>query len=287
MREATVIQLLEKIFRRPVELKTIAPASVSQLFGLFVSRLFSLHDKATIYFGRRRWIDNDLVSIPIATYDRWQILKERTIPSLLAQDHPNLEIVIVADGSPEEDFLAAQREITAPNVRLYRLSKRSRYPAGPLERWMVAGSPPRNLAAKKSAGSWIYWISDDDVLLPNAVSTLVAEARKSGAESVHAAYVSGTVDPKPVYPSAGSEELGVDFNGPKAWLVKSFVGKMRWNKWSWLKPDFRPVDYDLLERMLRAGVTRASIDVVVAIQPEVDGTPYAGRLGAMYNQGEV
>ncbi len=282
-----MIQLLAKIVRRPVELKTIAPTSVAQLLGLCVSRFFSLRDKITIYFGRRSWSDNDLVSIPIATYDRWQILKERTIPSLLAQDHPNLEIVIVADGSPEEDFLAAQREITAPNVRLYRLRKRSRYPAGPLERWMVAGSPPRNLAAKKSAGSWIYWISDDDVLLPHAVSTLVAEARKSATESVHGGYLRGTVDPQPVFPSAGFEELGVDFTGPKSWLVKSFVGKMRWNKWSWLKPDFRPVDYDLLERMLRAGVTRASIDVVVAIQPEVDGTPYAGRLGAMYKHGEV
>ena len=282
-----MIKLLAKIFRRPVELKTIAPTSVTQLFGLFVSRLFSLRDKVTIYFGRRRWTDNGLVSIPIATYDRWQILKERTLPSLLAQDYSNLEIVIVADGSPEEDFLAAQREITAPNVRLYRLKKRSRYPSGPLERWMVAGSPPRNLAAKKSAGSWIYWISDDDVLFPNAVSTLVAAARKSGAESVHGAYIAGTADPQPSFPSAGVEELGVAFTGPKAWLVKSFVGKMRWNKWSWLKPDFRPVDYDLLERMLLGGVTRASIDVVVSIQPEVEGTPYPGRLGSLYEQGEV
>lgn len=282
-----MIQLFARLLRRPVELKTIAPTSLTQLFGLYVSRFFSLLDKATIFFGRRRWIDNDLVSIPIATYDRWQILKERTIPSLLAQDHPNIEIVIVADGSPEEDFLAAQKELTAPNVRLYRMKKRSRYPASPLERWMVAGSPPRNLAAKESAGSWIYWISDDDVLLPNAVSTLLVAARNSGAESVHGAYVQGTAEPQTVVPSAGVEELGVDFNGPKAWLVKSFVGRMRWNKWSWLKPDFRPVDYDLLERMLFAGVKRTSIDVVVASQPEVEGTPYAGRLGALYEQGQI
>jgi glycosyltransferase involved in cell wall biosynthesis len=274
------------LLRRPVGLKTTLPESLSQVLGLIISKLFGLRDRVIIFFGRRHWVDNDVVSIPIATYDRWLILKERTLPSLFAQDHPNLEIVIVADGSPRDDFSLAEKEITDPRVRLFRLKKRSRYPASRLERWMVAGSPPRNVAARKSSGSWIYWISDDDVLLPNAVSTLLAEARRSGVESVHAGYVSGTTSAKLMVPSVGAEELGVAFSGPKAWLVKNYVGRMWWNKWSWMKPDFRPVDYDLLERMLVAGVTRASIDAAVAIQPEVDGTPYPGRLGALYSEGD-
>jgi len=262
------------------------PESPGQLMGLIISRIFSARDRVIIALGRRSWVDNNLVSIPIATYNRWEVLRDRTIPSLLAQDYLNIEIVIVADGSVEADFLATALAVTDERVRFIRLKKRSRYPKAPLHRWMVAGSRPRNVAARESRGSWIYWISDDDVLKPHAISTLLAEAIENGAESVHAGYVAGTLDPVTVLPSAGIQELGVSFTGPKCWLVKSYVGKMAWNKWSWMKPDFRPVDYDLLERMLLAGVMRTSIDEVVAIQPEVQGTPFPGRRGALWAEGE-
>jgi len=273
-------------FRRPPELKTKKPESLGQLVGLIISRIFSARDRLIIASGRRSWVDNNLVSIPIATYDRWEILRDRTIPSLLSQDYLNIEIVIVADGSVEADFLATALAVTDERVRFIRLKKRSRYPKAPLNRWMVAGSRPRNVAARKSRGSWIYWISDDDVLHPHAISTLLAEAIEIGAESVHAGYVAGTSEPRTVFPSACVQELGVSFTGPKSWLVRSYVGKMAWNKWSWMKPDFRPVDYDLLERMLLAGVVRTSIDEVVAIQPEVQGTPFPGRRGALWAEGE-
>jgi len=272
------------LLRRPVTLKTKGPASWSEVLGLVISKILGLRDFLLVSAGRVTWKDNSLVSIPIATYDRWEILRDRTIPSLLAQDYPNIEIVIVADGSSKIDFLSTMHAVSDTRVRFLRLKKRTRYPTKPLERWMVAGSRPRNVAARKARGSWIYWISDDDILHPHAVSTLLAAARSSKAESVHAGYTAGTTEPKDTKPSDCIEELGVPFTGPKSWLVKSYVGRMQWNKWSWMKPDFRPVDYDLLERMIFADVSRACIDEMVAIQPEVTNTPFPGRRGALWRE---
>ena len=40
-----------------------------------------------------------LVSVPIATYDRIEVLIERTLPALLAQTYSNLEVIVVGDGT--------------------------------------------------------------------------------------------------------------------------------------------------------------------------------------------
>jgi hypothetical protein len=240
-----------------------------------------VEDRIRLSFGRHNWSgDSDLVSFPIATFNRIPILVERTIPSLLSQTHSNIEVVIVADGTPESE-LDQLRSFDDPRIRIIRLRRRTKYPADPVARWMVAGWKPRNVGSRASRGDWIYWISDDDFLLPAAVQKLLALAKGGQYESVSGGYQEGTINPVPVLPASGLGAVGFEITGPPAWLTRSYVGKMRWNKASWRKAWDRPSDYDLMKRMQVHGVRFGHTDDIVAVQPEVAGTSKTGLGGSL------
>src|SRR5204863_9260495 len=84
-----------------------------------------------------------LVSVAIPTYDNHRLLRERSIPSVLAQTYQNFEIVVVGDAAPEEAREAAE-SFGDPRKRFSNLPYRGPYPQDPEERWKVAGVPPYN-----------------------------------------------------------------------------------------------------------------------------------------------
>ena len=243
--------------------------------------ILRIEDPLRLATGRLFWREqSNLVSFPIATFDRADILVNRTIPAILKQTHQDVEIVIVLDGSEEACFEKV-RELNDSRVRIKRLPRRTRYPSDPKNRWMVAGWRPRNIAARLSRGNWIYWISDDDVLLPDAVEKLLSHAKASGAETVSASFQKGYLNPVISHPDSGQENFGVDFSGPPVWLVRRYIGLFRWNRYSWLNSWNRPSDYDLVSRLTRLGAKFSSIDDVLGVQPEVEGTESTGLSGAL------
>ena len=246
-----------------------------------VNMLLFIDDFFRVRAGRRSFLDGGtLVSFPIATFDRFDILVDRTIPSILGQTHQNLEIIVVIDGS-HPGLTTRLSEIHDPRVRVKHLKNRTNYPKSTIDRWMVAGWRPRNIGARMARGDWIYWISDDDVLLPTAVEDLLRLARSSEFESVSGAYLRGDREQELMLPSVGIDAVGVAVTGPPAWLTRIYVGRMKWNRHSWLKQWDRPSDYDLLKRMLRVGVRFGHTNSVVATQPAVAGTKLAGLKGAL------
>lgn len=250
-------------------------------FVLLNQVYLALEDWGRLSLGRLLWRGGgDLVSFPIATYNRIDIVVNRTIPSILAQTHGNIEVVVVADGTPESQ-LGRLRDSSDPRIRIVRLSKRTKYPSDPVSRWMVAGWKPRNAGSRLARGDWIYWISDDDVVLPHAVEALLAVANTGGYESVSGAYQKGTVKTMICLPLAGVQAVGFHITGPPAWLSRRYVGQFRWNRLSWRKQWNRPSDYDLMKRMEARGVRFGHTDQLVAIQPEVGGTEKTGLSGAL------
>lgn len=226
-----------------------------------------------------RWVAGR-VSFSVATYDRIDILLERTIPALLSQTHTDIEVIVVGDGTPAPQFARLER-FEDPRVRLHRLPKRTTYPDRPLERWMVAGWRPRNVGASLATGEWLAWISDDDEVLPQGVERLMAAARTyPGAELVTGAYQVGTVNPQVFTPKDGVADLGFPFGGT-GWMMRSSLRGFRWSGHSWRNASNRPSDYDLLARMRSAGVRFAATDDVITIQHEVAGTGLVGRRGAL------
>jgi glycosyltransferase involved in cell wall biosynthesis len=108
-----------------------------------------------------------LVSIVTPTYNQAGYLVE-TIQSVLAQDYPNIEYLVIDDGSTDE----------TPQV-LRRLDGQVKW-----ERHANMGqSSTLNKGWARARGKYLGYLSSDDRLLPGAISTLV-EAFESHPEVV-------------------------------------------------------------------------------------------------------
>jgi glycosyltransferase involved in cell wall biosynthesis len=104
------------------------------------------------------------VSIVTPSYNQGQFL-EQTIQSVLSQDYPNIEYIIIDGGSTDES-----REII------------ERY-ADQIDYWVSepdkGQSDAINKGFRKATGEIIAWLNSDDVYLPGAVSTAVEQFRKN------------------------------------------------------------------------------------------------------------
>lgn len=102
---------------------------------------------------------NDILfSIIIPAFNRSYILK-RTIVSVLNQDYPNYEIIVVDDGSTDntEDIISSIKD-----SRLFYFKKQNE------ERGAA-----RNFGAKIAKGDYVNFIDSDDYVYPNHLSLAV------------------------------------------------------------------------------------------------------------------
>ena len=109
--------------------------------------------------------------------------------SVLAQDYPALDAVLVDAGSASAAARAAVDAIEADFApRGWRVVRQENRYAG----------AARNAAAAAAHGEWLLFLGDDDVLFPDAVSRLVRSARFAEADCVPAAGVpfAGDGDPR-------------------------------------------------------------------------------------------
>ncbi|GAB4494239.1 MAG: glycosyltransferase family 2 protein [Anaerolineales bacterium] len=99
----------------------------------------------------------------------------RCVQSLLAQDYPHLQILVVDDRSTDSTSVILA-ELAAQDSRLVILAGRD-LPAG----W--AGKPHALYqAANAATGEWLLFVDADTFLHPNAVSAALASAQKTGAD---------------------------------------------------------------------------------------------------------
>ncbi len=127
-----------------------------------------------------------LISVVIPTYDNYEMLERRSIPSVLGQTYQNFEIVVVGDAAPEESRAVIER-FGDPRISYFNLPYRGPYPSDPRALWLVAGTPPFNEAVRRAKGSWIALIDDDDAFLPDHLRLLFRHAQSEHLELVYAA----------------------------------------------------------------------------------------------------
>lgn len=107
----------------------------------------------------------DIVSVIVPTRQASRTL-ELCLRSIVAQEHANLELVVIDNGSTDDTVAIAEQYADLV------------LQGGP-ER-----SSQRNLGVAATSGDWILWIDADMILPPETVALALAVARREGAEAV-------------------------------------------------------------------------------------------------------
>lgn len=115
---------------------------------------------------------SDLVSIIIPTYNRESLVSE-SIDSALNQSWPNVEVIVIDDGSTDNTRKVVEKY--GGKVRYYYKENGG------------IGSA-LNTGIKNMKGRWFKWLSSDDLLTIDAVESLVGFANRTGAMTTYSDY---------------------------------------------------------------------------------------------------
>ena len=112
------------------------------------------------------------VSVVIPTRNRAEVLKTHALPSALAQRDVDVEVVVVDDGSDEDDRRAMEN-LTDSRVRVVRHATRE------------GQSRARNTGIEAARGEWIAFLDDDDLWSPDKLREQLDAAAVAHAEFVY------------------------------------------------------------------------------------------------------
>lgn len=216
-----------------------------------------------------------LVSVVVPTYNRASFI-QRAIDSVLSQDHGNLELLIVDEGSKDQtvDIVAANRD---PRLRLIRRDK----PSG-------GAATPRNIGIRESRGEYIAFLDSDDEFLPGRISRQLAafESARPDTQLMFTNYSEIGVKTRPhIAPQVPSGYLDTShfpaslFCTPSSWMIhRRAVGKV-----GFFDENIRMVeDADYVARAVRAGSVYYLNEILANIH--VHSNP-VGRSPVSYSEG--
>ncbi|MDR1508442.1 MAG: glycosyltransferase [Synergistaceae bacterium] len=106
-----------------------------------------------------------LVSVVVPVYNAEKMI-ESTLESIMSQDYPNLEIIVVNDASPDNSADIASR-VLEKGSRPYRIIGHEK------NRGVCAA---RNTGLFAAEGAYIHFMDDDDLIDGNFISSLAASA---------------------------------------------------------------------------------------------------------------
>jgi glycosyltransferase involved in cell wall biosynthesis len=114
-----------------------------------------------------------VVSVIVPTYERAQIIKP-TLKSILNQNYPNVELIVIDDGSTD-NTQEIINDIATEYSRVINYYKK--------ENGGCASA--RNLGMEIATGDYIVFLDSDDCLVQNALVSLVDTLEKNDADFVY------------------------------------------------------------------------------------------------------
>ena len=113
------------------------------------------------------------VSVVVPTFNRATVLP-RAIESVLAQQWPSLELIVVDDGSSDQTIELLNRDYVNKHAELRVISQAN-----------SGVSAARNAAIKQAKGEWIALLDSDDEWLPNKLQQQCDALQTSGLQVCH------------------------------------------------------------------------------------------------------
>lgn len=216
-----------------------------------------------------------LVSVYIPTYNRAELLIERSVTSVLAQSYQNFELIIVGDHCTDHTAELVS-QIQDPRIRFHNLPTRTRrYPDDIEIHWLAGGVVPANAALDLVCGKWVARVDDDDIWTPDHIESLLRFAQRGNYEFVSAQYeeerfgarqlVDGVraeseyFTRRPAPPNDTSPKL----SAPSTFFYRSYLRFMKHNIDCWRREWNRDNNIELSLRMYHAGVRIGFLEKVV------------------------
>jgi len=140
-----------------------------------------------------------LVSVCITTYNRGELLVERSLRSILSQTYKNIQLIVIGDCCTDNSEKLISK-ISDSRLYFENLSERGDYPADSKLRWMVAGTKPINRCLELAEGDFITHLDDDDEHLPERLEKLLPFIKETKADLVW----------HPFYREKSNQEWGVN-----------------------------------------------------------------------------
>jgi glycosyltransferase involved in cell wall biosynthesis len=143
---------------------------------------------------------DDIVSIVMAMYNTRRYVHE-AIESVLGQDYPHFELIIVDDGSTDGGHEVVER-YSDPRIRLIRTANRGL-------------SAARNHGIDESRGTYVTFLDSDDLLLPTSLSsrlTALVQTNSNAAFSRNVAIIDISSD-------IASIALGTPYVASPPWVA--------------------------------------------------------------------
>jgi glycosyltransferase involved in cell wall biosynthesis len=116
------------------------------------------------------------VSVIIPTKSRWSLLSTAALPSALAQEGVDLEVIVVDDGSVDETYKRLEA-LADPRVRVVRHDR---------SRGVAAA---RNAGIAVARAPWTAFLDDDDLWSPRKLAVQVAALEHTGAAFAYCSVV--------------------------------------------------------------------------------------------------
>jgi Glycosyl transferase family 2 len=199
-----------------------------------------------------------LVSVVIPTYDNYEQLRDRSLPSALGQTYSNIEVVIVGDCAPPETE-AVIAAFNDSRISYHNFNRRGPYPEQTTGLWHVAGVPPRNEAVYRARGLWIAHLDDDDHFRPDHVERLLEAAVQERFEVCYGKMTCHLADGRQFEVGAFPPALG-----QFGWQAAIFHKGLSFFETELADALFGlPADWALCRRMLRTGVRFGMVEGAV------------------------
>ena len=113
---------------------------------------------------------NDLISVIIPSYNRYEYLKN-AINSVLNQTYKNFEIIVVNDGSTQKEYYENE---FPKSVKLINLETNQKNLIGYVSEGYI-----RNFGIREAQGSYVAFLDDDDIWLPEKLELQLSGMKES------------------------------------------------------------------------------------------------------------